>query len=67
MAKNRAISEVEYLSDFQESLELAIQRPVKLLAGKKVSDISGLAKSYSTACVLNSLEAFRAKKENVFL
>lgn len=35
MAKNRAISEVEYLSDFQESLELAIQRPVKLLAGKK--------------------------------
>lgn len=63
MAKNRAISEVEYLSDFQESLELAIQRPVKLLAGKKVSDISGLAKSYSTACVLNSLEAFRAKKK----
>lgn len=66
MAKNRAISEVEYLSDFQESLELAIQRPVKLLAGKKVSDISGLAKSYSTACVLNSLEAFRAKKEMYF-
>lgn len=66
MAKNRAISEVEYLSDFQESLELAIQRPVKLLAGKKVSDISGLAKSYSTACVLNSLEAFRAKKKMYF-
>ena len=66
MAKNRAISEVEYLSDFQESLELAIQRPVKLLAGKKVSDISGLAKSYSTACVLNSMEAFRAKKKMYF-
>lgn len=66
MAKNLGISEAEYLSNFQESLELAIQRPVKLLAGKKVSDISGLAKSYSTACVLNSLEAFRAKKKMYF-
>lgn len=66
MAKKQGISETEYLSNFQESLELALQHPVKLLAGKKVPDISGLAKSYSTACVLNSLEAFRAKKKMYF-
>lgn len=59
-------TETEYLNNLQKQLETAIQHPVRMLVGKKVADISALAKSYSTACVLNSLEAFRTKKKMYF-
>lgn len=66
MAAVRGMSEKEYLLDLQKSLEVAIRHPVKLLAGKKVPDISSVAQSYGTVCVLNSLEVFRARKNMYF-
>lgn len=66
MAAKYGCSEKEYLKSFQENVEKVLQHPVRILVGKKVTDISALAKSYSTACVLNSLEAFRAKKKMYF-
>ncbi len=62
MAAKGEQTEHEYLEEFRQNLETVLQRPVRMLAGKKVVDISGIAKSYSAACVLQSLEAFRVKK-----
>lgn len=66
MANRQGCGEREYLQAFRRSLEKALQYPVRMLAGKKVGSISAVAKSYSSACVLNSLEAFREKKELYF-
>ncbi len=63
MAAKEECSEEEYLQNFRKNLETVLQHPVRMLAGKKVNDISAVAKSYSAACVLNSLEAFRVKKD----
>lgn len=66
MAAKEDCSEREYLQDFRKNLETVLKHPVRMLAGKKVHDISAVAKSYSAACVLNSLEAFRVKKDIYF-
>lgn len=66
MAAREDCSEREYLQDFRKNLETVLKHPVRMLAGKKVHDISAVAKSYSAACVLNSLEAFRVKKDIYF-
>lgn len=66
MAAKEECSEEQYLRNFRKNLETVLQRPVRMLAGKKVNDISAVAKSYSAACVLNSLEAFRVKKDIYF-
>lgn len=66
MAAREECSEEEYLQNFRKNLETVLQHPVRMLAGKKVNDISAVAKSYSAACVLNSLAAFRVKKNIYF-
>ncbi len=66
MSAREECSEAEYLNNFRKSLERVLQQPVRMLAGKKVSDISAVAKSYSAACVLRSLQAFRVKREIYF-
>lgn len=66
MANRQECREEEYLERFRENLQTVLNRPVRMLVGKKVADIAGIAKSYSTACALSSLQAFRAKKEIYF-
>lgn len=66
MAEKEECTEEEYLDCFSGKLEAVLQRHVRMFAGKKVMDISGLAKSYRSACVLSSLEAFREKKNICF-
>ena len=39
-----------------------IVSPVIMLVGKKVQDISNIARSYGNACMLRSFQGFRAKK-----
>ena len=66
MAAKNGESDQSYLENFRNILETVLQRPVRMLVGKRVNDISSVAKSYSAACVLNSLEAFRSKKNIYF-
>ena len=63
MAEHKEMSEEEYLDNFLDYIKGLIQMPVIMLVGKKVTDISKVAKSYSTACVLRSFQGFCKKKE----
>lgn len=63
MAAKNDLTETEYLAQFQTSLEKILQHPIHMLAGKRVTNIAAISKSYGTACVLKSLEAFRMKKK----
>lgn len=62
MAAQRNSQDTEYLEWMHENLQKLVSYPVYMYVGKKVSSLSTLAKSYSTACILKSLEAFRTKK-----
>jgi len=66
MAEKAGCNEVAYLETMRIYLEHALGHTIRMLAGKKVADIFGIAKSYSAACVLNSLEAFRTRKSIYF-
>lgn len=66
MAAKQNCTEEEYLRVFCKNLETVVQCPIRMMVGKKVTDISAIAKSYSAACVLSSLEAFREKKSIYF-
>lgn len=62
MADMQGVTEKQYLNHFLKSIETALGHPVRMMAGKKVADIVSVAKSYRSAHVLTSLEAFREKK-----
>ena len=62
MAEQRNIQDTEYLSILREQLQKLMNQSVYMYVGKKVANIAMIAKSYSTACILKSLEAFHTKK-----
>ncbi len=66
IAAKKGCSEKEYLCNFQMHLTKTLRHPVRMIAGKMVNDISAIAKSYSSAYMLNILEAFQVKKEIYF-
>ena len=55
-----------YLERFREYLASNLQTNVVMLAGKKVQDISSIAKSYGNTCMLRSFQGFRTKKDIYF-
>ena len=63
MAEKNQCSEKEFLERFLSYLREVAQLPVIMLVGKKVTDISNIAKSFGTACVLRSFQGFRTKKD----
>lgn len=66
MAAKAECCEEEYLMEFHEKLERILQRPVHLLVGKKVPNITAISKSYTTTCILKSLVAFYERKDMYF-
>lgn len=62
MADQQGIAEEEYLGRFSSYLRDVARMPAVILVGKKVSDISQIAKSFGTACMLRSFEGFRDQK-----
>lgn len=62
MAAQSQCTDKEYLEKFLAYVREVAQLPVIMLVGKKVTDISNIAKSYGTACVLRSFQGFRMKK-----
>ncbi len=63
MSESCGCSEKEYLERMRDVLAAGSNYPVRMLVGKKVHDIGAVAKSYTTACILNSLQAFREKRD----
>ncbi len=63
MAAESLKTEKEYLKSFLLYLKEEAQIPVIMLAGKKVDDIKGIAKSYSTVCILRSCQGFKNSKD----
>lgn len=61
-AKEQGIDGKTYLNRFLEYLIANMHQPVIMLVGKKVQDISNIARSYGNACMLRSFQGFRAKK-----
>lgn len=66
MAAKMDCTEREYLENLLNYLDMALKQKVVMLVGKKVADISAISKSYGTACMLYSLQAFRDRKSIYF-
>ena len=58
--------EKEYLNDLLNYLNGNLPRAVTMLVGKRVQDISNIARSYGNACMLRSFQGFRSKKDIYF-
>ena len=63
MAKERQLSEKEYLKSFLKYVKDVTKLPVIMIVGKKVANEHGISKSYGTSYMLRSLQGFREKKE----
>lgn len=63
MARDNHVTEKEYLQSFLSYLRGVVGLPVITIAGKRVTDISQISKSYGTACMLRSFQGFRARKD----
>lgn len=63
MAENMGISEKEYLERLHSFCEGQCAAPVVIMVGKRVTDIANIAKSYTTACMLRSIQGFQTKKK----
>ncbi|MDE5700393.1 MAG: response regulator [Lachnospiraceae bacterium] len=62
MAAANDCSEKGYLERLLNYLNVALKQKIVMLVGKKVADIAAISKSYGTACMLNSLQAFHDRK-----
>lgn len=62
MSKQRRMTEDEFFISLHKYLEEQLKQKICLLIGKKVSSINGVSKSYGTARILRSLEAFHVRK-----
>ena len=63
MATVRGMSETEFFNELIRKIELLIIKPVRLLCGKKVSDIPSLAESYESCRSLKSITGFHTTKK----
>lgn len=62
MAAKKNCSEKVYLEKLFNYLHIALKQKLVMLVGKKVADIAVISKSYGTACMLNSFQAFHDQK-----
>lgn len=66
MAAKNDCTEKEYLEKLLSYLNVTLNQKLVMLVGKKVQDIAAVSKSYGTACMLNSLQAFHDQKSIYF-
>lgn len=62
MATRNDMTDAEYFEKLTKKVENVLLKPVRVTCGKKVNDISGIAKSYSSCCMLNSIKGFHSQK-----
>ncbi len=65
-AKKRKIDMMEFFEGMQRFIRMETGIETNVFVGKPVAKPDALSKSYSSACVIKSLEAFRAKKQIYF-
>jgi len=62
MAARLDMEEKEFLDAVIRKIRAIMLRPVRMIVGKSVPDISQIAKSYSSCCMLNSIKGFHNEK-----
>ena len=62
MATRYDMTDIEFLEGMIKKLEGIILKPVRMICGKKVNDVSQIAKSYSSCRMLNSIKGFHNEK-----
>lgn len=62
-AKKRNVSMEEFFENLQRHIKMETGFNTNVFVGKPVNKLEAVSKSYSSACVMKSLEAFRAKKQ----
>ena len=62
MATRYDMSDEEFFESMTKKLEGVILKPVRMICGKKVNDISQIAKSYSSCRMLNSIKGFHDER-----
>ncbi len=62
MADRKDMSEEEFLITMHRKIEVMMKKPIRMLCGKMVSNISAISKSYSSCHRLNSIKSFHNPK-----
>ncbi|MBO4926931.1 MAG: response regulator [Clostridiales bacterium] len=65
MATRRDLSEKEFFEQFHRKLEVLFVKPVRIMCGKMVPDVSSLSKSYSSCARISSIKGFH-KQKNIY-
>lgn len=63
MLKRRGIETGDLLEELLHYLKDILEIPIVILVGKTVPDLGNIAKSYSTVCIMRSIQGFRPKQE----
>jgi two-component system response regulator YesN len=66
MATRRDLTEREFFEMFLKKLEVLFPKPVRIMCGKTVPDVSSLSKSYSSCIRISSIMGFHMQK-NLYL
>ena len=67
MAEEAAKNERKYLEDLRRYICDNTQKNIVMLVGRKVSDISKIARSYGNACMLEVVSGISHSKEHILL
>jgi len=62
MATRYDMNDLEFFEGMIKKIEGVVLKPVRMICGKKVNDISQIAKSYSSCRMLNSIKGFHSEK-----
>ena len=65
-AKKRDVTMLTFFENMQKAIKTETGFSTNVFVGKPVYKLEGISKSYSSACVMKSLEAFRAKRQIYF-
>ena len=62
MATRYDMTDDDFLEGLTKKIEGVLLKPVRMICGKKVNDVSQIAKSYSSCRMLNSIKGFHNEK-----
>ena len=62
MATRRDLDEKAFFEMFLKKLEVLFIKPVRIMCGKMVNDVSALSKSYSSCIRISSIKGFHSQK-----
>ena len=63
MATRNDLHDFDFLEDMIKKIENIMMKNVRMICGKKVNDVSQIAKSYSSSRMLNSIKGFHNEKK----